>query len=155
QVRRAVASTGLILVRNSTDPPSQNPRPKGSAVIVRGDGVAVTNVHVITDQKTGRFYDEILFDLASPDSPAPGRYRLKPAFLNREYDLALLKIESDAVGGPVSKSMTFPTVQIGDSRSVQLLDDLFIIGFPDTGGATVTVNHGVVEGKDTTGNWIK
>jgi S1-C subfamily serine protease len=155
-VRRAVASTGLILVRASTDSPFQNPRPKGSAVVVRSDGIAVTNVHVITEQKTGRFYDEILFDLpAAPESPMPGRYRLKPVFLNREYDLALLKIESDAVGTPVPKSTSFPTVQIGDSKSVQLLDDLFIIGFPDKGGSTVTVNHGVVEGKDTIGNWIK
>jgi len=75
--------------------------------------------------------------------------------MNKDYDLALLRIDSDAAGKPVSKSLTFPSVELGDSTKIKLLEDLFIIGFPEKGGASVTVNRGVVEGRDILGNWIK
>src|SRR5689334_12185960 len=40
RVRRAVEAVGLIFVRNASD--SATPRPRGSGVIVRGDGVLAT-----------------------------------------------------------------------------------------------------------------
>jgi hypothetical protein len=51
--------------------------------------------------------------------------------------------------------MNFPAIEIGDSKNIRLLDDIVIIGFPEKGGASVTVNRGTVEGKDTLGKWIK
>lgn len=155
-VSQAAACTGLILVRNSSDPSGQAPRARGSAVVVRRDGIVVTNYHVITSDRTGRMYDEILFSLSRDDAGStPMRYRLKPALISKEYDLALMRIESDASGNPVKSSFVFPAVEIGDSRKIKLLEDLFIIGFPDKGGSTVTVNRGVVEGRDILANWIK
>jgi len=156
-VRQAIASTGLILVRNSNDAPTQAPRARGSAVIVRSDGIVVTNYHVITNDRTGRLYDEMFFGLArdGDQSSASTRYRLKPLIINTENDLALLRIVADYSGNPVPKSFTFPSIEIGDSRKVKTLDDLFIVGFPEKGGLTVTISPGVVEGKDILGNWIK
>jgi len=75
--------------------------------------------------------------------------------MNKDYDLALLRVDSDAAGKPVSKSFTIPSIELGDSTKIKLLEDLFIIGFPEKGGTSVTVNRGVVEGKDILGNWIK
>ncbi len=75
--------------------------------------------------------------------------------LNKEYDLALLHVESDAAGNVIKGSFVFPAIEIADSHKLKLLDDLFIIGFPQKGGSTVTVNRGVVEGRDILGNWIK
>ena len=156
-VRQAIASTGLILVRNSTDAPTQGPRARGSAVIVRSDGIVVTNNHVITNDRTGRLYDEMFFGLSRDGDQASSssRYRLKPLIINSEYDLALLRIVSDYAGNPTPKSFTFPSIEIGDSRKIKTLEDLFIVGFPEKGGLTVTVSPGVVEGKDILGNWIK
>lgn len=156
-VRQAIASTGLILVRNSTDAPTQAPRARGSAVIVRSDGIVVTNNHVITNDRTGRLYDEVFFGLSrdGDQSSSATRYRLKPLIINKDNDLALLRIVSDYVGNSVPKSFTFPSIEIGDSRKIKALDDLFIVGFPEKGGLTVTINPGVVEGKDILGNWIK
>jgi len=156
-VRQAIASTGLILVRNSNDAPTQAPRARGSAVIVRSDGIVVTNNHVITNDRTGRLYDEMFFGLSrdGDQSSASTRYRLKPLIINTENDLALLRIVADYSGNPVPKSFTFPSIEIGDSRKVKTLDDLFIVGFPEKGGLTVTISPGVVEGKDILGNWIK
>jgi len=153
RVRQAIAAVGLILVRNDGDP--QALRPRGSAVVVRADGVIATNLHVITDERTNQPYDELVLNLPSdnPQSPgANGRYRLRAALTSKEYDLALLRIEPDAAG---VRTQPLPVLEIGDSRGVQLLDDLIVIGFPEKGGTTVTVSRGVVEGKDPARNWIK
>ncbi len=157
QVRQAMASTGLISVRNSSDSSSQAPRARGSAVVIRSDGVVVTNQHVITNTRTNRSYDEIFLSLAGDGDTASSsaRYRLKALLINKEYDLALLRVESNAAGNPVPKSFTFPSIEMGDSRKIRVLEDLFIIGFPEKGGSTITVNPGVVEGKDILANWIK
>lgn len=155
-VSQAIATTGLILVRNSTDATGLAPRPRGSAVVVRRDGVVATNYHVITNDRTGRLYDEILFSLSRDDAiSSQTRYRLKVVLINKEYDLALLRVESDTAGNTIRRSFVFPAIEIGDSRKIKLLEDLFIIGFPEKGGSTVTVNRGVVEGRDILGNWIK
>lgn len=154
-IGQAIASTGVILVRNSND--ASAPRPRGSAIVVRSDGIIATNQHVITSDRTNRVYDEITFSISRDGDPISSgkRYILKPLLISKEYDLALLRVEADAAGNPLPHSFTFPAVEIADSRRVKLLDDLFIIGFPEKGGSTVTISTGVVEGRDVLGNWIK
>ncbi|MFY9610561.1 MAG: trypsin-like peptidase domain-containing protein [Blastocatellia bacterium] len=155
RVRKAVASVGLVLVRNFTNPAGQSPRPRGSAVIVRADGVVVTNAHVIFDSKTGQLYDEILLSLSADGSPQSKRYRLKALVTNRDDDLALLRVETAASLNSSVKRPVFPAIEIGDSKNIGLLDDIVIIGYPEKGGSSVTVNRGTVEGKDALGRWIK
>src|SRR5262249_52479494 len=58
-------------------------------------------------------------------------------------------------GQPLPPSEALPAIEFADSRAVQLLDKVIVIGFPQGGGTSVTVNEGVVEGKDIVGNWIK
>lgn len=154
RIRRAVASVGLILVRNHSDPAGQNPRPRGSAVVVRADGVVVTNAHVIVDSNTGQLYDEILLSLSADGSAQSKRYRLKALVTNKDDDLALLRVESGVLNSPAKRAV-FPAIEIGDSVNIRLLDDIVIIGYPEKGGASVTVNRGTVEGKDELGRWIK
>lgn len=146
-IRRAISSVGLILVRAAGD---EEPKPRGSGVVVRSDGLVVTNYHVILDSRAGRLYEDMFFSLAEDGAALDAaRYRLKAALLNKEMDLALLRIQSE------DDSIVFPAIEIGDSHSIQLLDNLTIIGFPQTGGTTVTISHGAVEGKDRLHHWIK
>src|SRR5215467_419279 len=157
-VLNAVHSVGLILVRNSSDPAGSPPRPRGSGVVVRKDGVVVTNFHVISQDNSPALYSELFFTL--PDTGmeaelAARRYRLKPVLIKREYDLALLRVVAAFDGQPLPASEVLPAIEVGDSRAIQLLDKLTIIGFPQGGGTSVTVNEGVVEGKDIVGQWIK
>jgi len=157
-VLNAVHSVGLILVRNNSDPAGSPPRPRGSGVVVRKDGVVVTNLHVIAQDNSPALYSEVFFTL--PDTGmeaelAVRRYRLKPVLIKREYDLALLRVVAAFDGQPVPASEVLPAIEVGDSRAIQLLDKLTIIGFPQGGGTSVTVNEGVVEGKDIVGQWIK
>jgi S1-C subfamily serine protease len=125
--------------------------------VVRSDGLLVTNYHVITNTRTSRSYDEIFLSLSIDGETTAwsARYRVRPLLINKEFDLALLRVESYASGNPVPKTLTFPSIEIGDSRKIGLLDDLYIIGFPEKGGSSITVNRGVVEGKDVLANWIK
>jgi S1-C subfamily serine protease len=155
RIRQAIAAVGLLLVRNGGDDPE--PRPRGSAVVVRGDGLVVTNSHVITDTRSTRLYDELFFSPSSnaQASSAPNVYRLKPLLINRNYDLALLRIEADRDGKAVPQSTVFPTIEMGDSQSIELLEDLIIVGYPEKGGSSVTLSTGFVEGKDIIKNWIK
>jgi S1-C subfamily serine protease len=151
RVRKAVAAVGLILVRNFGD--NSNPRPRGSGVVVRADGVVATNNHVITDRKSNSAYDEIFFAPSSEggDAARSKPFLLKTLLVDKDSDLALLRVER---GGEL-KPAALPFVEMGDSKSAQLLDELVIIGFPEKGGTTVTLSQGVIEGKDILGNWIK
>ena len=80
------------------------------------------------------------------------QFRLQPLLVNRQYDLALLRIQA---GSATAKAPSFPALELGNSQSVNLLDDLIIIGYPEKGGSSVTLSTGVVEGRDILGNWIK
>jgi S1-C subfamily serine protease len=143
-VRKAVAAVGLILVRNFGD--SSNPRPRGSGVIVRGDGIIATNNHVITDKKSNSAYDEIFFTPSAEgaDAARSKPFLLKTLLVDKDNDLALLRIEPDSAGNAPSKLTAFPAVEMGDSKAAQLLDELVIIGFPEKGGTTVTLSQGVI-----------
>jgi S1-C subfamily serine protease len=157
-IRRIIPAVGVIFARNSIEPPEQYPRLRGSGVIIREDGIIVTNYHVIRHDGDERLYDEIHFSLPSMASSPAGegyRYRLKVVLTNRQLDLALLKITSDRTGRAIPDSMKFPTVEFGDSRYLKLMDDLIIIGYPGKAGSDVTVNKGMVEGLDTVNEWIK
>jgi S1-C subfamily serine protease len=160
QARQAVNAVGLISVRNSTDATAS--RPRGSAVFISRDGLVATNYHVISFEspqtKTERIYDELFISLSNENSSSLSsakRYRLKTVLVNKSQDLALLRVVADSTEQTLSSSNNFPFLELGDSRAVKLLEDIFIIGFPEKGGATVTVNTGVIEGKDNLNNWIK
>jgi S1-C subfamily serine protease len=155
RMRRAVAAVGLILVSESD---GEQPRPSGSGVVIRQDGVIVTNWHVIKQTNSDRPYQEIYFSLAADSGASPldsSSYRMKVVEIEREIDLALLRIVN--IDQPAGKRspLNLPFIEIGDSHAIDLLDDLVIIGFPAMGGATATVSHGIVEGKDNVEGWIK
>jgi len=158
RIRQVIASVGIIWVRDPADPSTPNPWRRGSGVVIRNDGVVVTNYHVIIQDKPERLYEDIRFSLpgkATVDAAMLKPYRLRIALIDKGSDLALLRIVADNEGKPLPESVRFPSIEMGDSRAVRELDDLFIIGFPEKGGSTVTINPGLVEGKDILGNWIK
>ncbi len=160
QIKKVIPAIGLVLVRNANDP-DQKLRPRGSAVIVRKDGLVITNFHVIARDRSTRPFDEIFLSLpsdASADAASAQRQlKLKIVLSNQERDLTLLRIvPSKTEDKTEAKPETeLPFIVLADSHKVELLDDVFIIGFPEKGGTTVTVNPGVIEGKDALDDWIK
>jgi S1-C subfamily serine protease len=155
RIRRAVAAVGLILV---SDGEGDHPRPSGSGVVIRQDGVIVTNWHVIKQGNSDRYYKEIYFSLAPDSGASPldsSSYRMRVVDIDRELDLALMRVVTGDESGETRSPLSLPFIEIGDSRAIELLDDLVIVGFPVTGGSTATVSYGIVEGKDNVEGWIK
>ncbi len=104
----------------------------GSGFIVDPHGYIITNYHVI------RGATSILVTLKSD----PKGYSGHPATVvgyDKDTDLAVIKIN---VGHPL------PTVQMGNSASMQVGDNVIAIGEPL--GLTQTVTHGIISAKDRT-----
>lgn len=155
RVRRAIAAVGLILVSEGD---GDQPRPSGSGVVIRQDGVIATNWHVIKQRNSDRHYKEIYFSLAADSGASPldsSSFRMRVVDFDRELDLALMRIVTDDEASGEQSPLILPFIEMGDSQAIELLDDLVIIGFPAMGGATATVSHGIVEGKDNVEGWIK
>jgi len=156
RIRQAIKAIGMVLVRNKNDA-GPEPRPRGSAVVVRKDGVVVTNYHVVEYEKLYKLYDELYLRL--PDdgtiTSASPRYRLVPLVLDKDRDLALLRAVAESGKDKESSELSLPALALGDSKKIEPLEELVIIGFPEKGGASVTVNPGMVEGQDAAGGWIK
>ena len=156
RIKEAISAVGVILVRNPHGESGQQLWPRGSGVLVRKDGVVATSLHVIEQDNSDVFYDELFFALPGEGGGSwanMSRYRLSVALTSGKYDLALLRVVSDDGRSPLPK--IFPTIDVPGSAGVQVLDELTIIGYPEMGGATVTVNAGIVEGTDSDGGWIK
>lgn len=152
KVREAIKSIGLILVRNNVQ---EQLRPRGSGIIVRENGIIATNYHVINNNLTNEIYSEIFFELNNDDdNNIVTRYRLITMVVNKDQDLALLEIVKEAKDDTSTSSLNLPTITI-ETNQVQILDDIVIIGYPEKGGKSVTVNIGIVEGKDLLEEWIK
>ncbi|HKF56032.1 MAG TPA: trypsin-like peptidase domain-containing protein [Blastocatellia bacterium] len=156
RVKEAISAVGVILVRNPHRESGQELWPRGSGVLVRKDGVVATCLHVIEQDNSDVFYDELFFALPGEGGGSwttMNRYRLSVALTSGKYDLALLRVVPGDDRSPVPSN--FPAIDVTGAASVQVLDELTIIGYPEMGGATVTVNAGIVEGTDSDGGWIK
>lgn len=96
----------------------------GSGVIVSGDGLVVTNNHVISDATDIRV---VLADRRE--------YAARILLVDPQSDLAVLKVEADA---------ELPALPIGDSDALQVGDLVLAIGNPF--GVGQTVSSGIVSG---------
>ena len=156
KVRRSIAAVGQILVRPRS-PGKNSFEPRGSAVIVRAEGVVVTSLHVIQNEKNHQVEPEVWLSFSSSADLVNGSvnlFQLSVLTVDAKQDLAILKIVSDTNQCPVTEKAVFPHMEIG-TQKLQLLDQLVIVGYPAKGGPTVTVNQGIVEGIDEQDHWIK
>jgi S1-C subfamily serine protease len=158
EVKDVLASIGQVLAGDSDAAGNTEIRLEGSGVIISSDGLVVTNAHVVSDG--GRFYPAIYFNLLDPAKPyaPPHRSRLfrtEVVLKNMDADLVLLRIVADGDGNPLPASQTFTAVGLGDSRALGFLDEVYTVGFPKAGGATVTITRGLVSGKEELEDWIK
>jgi len=111
------------------EPQQQMQQSLGSGVIVRGDGIVVTNNHVI---EGGTTFMVVLNDRRE--------YPAKVLLADPRTDLAVLQIDT--------KGQTFPTLQLDDDRDLQVGDLVLAIGNPFGVGQTVT--NGIISALDRT-----
>lgn len=119
----------------------------GSGVMVNGDGTILTNAHVVTAGAGCDFSRIGVGVITDPDVPADLRYTAQVLAFDVDLDLAVLRIDGnlDPDDGSELPSL-FRAVSVGDSDTVELGDNLRILGFPVIGGDTITFTEGSVSG---------
>lgn len=135
---------------------------RGSGTIITEDGAVITNRHVLWDARAGRPYERFAVGLINNFDANPELQCLgfpQNGVLNEDLDLALIKCERDMQDRPFTPR-GWPTIQVGASEDMVLGDPIWVIGFPGTGGTTVTMTDGKVagwRGRDGGGGrfWIK
>ena len=107
--------------------PQQGPQPfrgQGSGFIISGDGLILTNAHVVRDAK------QVTVKLSDRREYAAKVLGSDPA-----TDIAVLKVDASGL----------PTVQLGDPKQVQVGDYVLAIGAPY--GFEQTATQGIVSAK--------
>ena len=107
---------------------------KGTGSIISGDGLVLTNAHVVINKKEGRPFNNLRVFL-KPDKitgnlkkDTSRKYKAEIIQFSEELDLALLKIRS----APRKKMP--PTLKFSDSDLVSIGDPVVAIGHPEQGG---------------------
>jgi S1-C subfamily serine protease len=136
----------------------------GSGTILTPQGHILTNFHVIGDTDTGKYENKKGLYFVGISSP---ELNTKPEILylaqvvkgDKDLDLALLRIVAMKDGSKLPADLKLTTVPVGDSETVQIGDDISVIGFPALGEGTVTFTKGSVSGfvddTQSSGTWIK
>jgi S1-C subfamily serine protease len=128
---------------------SFKPTSSGSGTVITKDGWIVTNFHVAFDYASGKPHSKLaigftknpkekpeLTCLADPDS---GLY-------DRDLDIAVIKCAYDLKGNPLPAKTTFNPLPMGDSETVDIGDEIYVIGYPGVGGETINFTSGKVSG---------
>ena len=156
------ALLGSVIVIAPDD--SGNPYMRGSGTIVTPQGHILTNLHIMADENTGKFYNQQGLAYVGINPPdLQGRpstiYLAQTIKFDRSQDLALLRIVATEKGGPLPLDLKLTVVPLGNSDTVQFGDEVSVLGFPSLGEWTVTLTKGTVSGyltdADTAGTWIK
>jgi S1-C subfamily serine protease len=137
----------------------------GSGTIISSSGLILTNAHVASPASQGDSANEPdalgIAIVLQEDKPAVPSYLAQVLAVDGFLDLAVIQIVSSIDGRPVdANSLNLPYVELGDSDSVRVGDELDIFGFPGIGGNTITFTQGAVSGfssEDQLGDraWIK
>ncbi len=117
----------------------------GSGTIIDPRGYILTNAHVVLDDYGQPAEDLLVLVTEAPEQPPVPRYRARVVQADPRLDLAVIKIDRDVEGRPIT-DLDLPAVPLGDSDRLRLGESLLILGYPGIGGDTITFTQGEVGG---------
>ena len=132
----------------------------GSGSVITTQGHVLTNYHVLGDPDTGRLFNRdgvvyIAISSAGVRSEPVMAYRAEIREIDREGDLALLRIVAQQDDSPLPAGFSMVSMPLGDSDTVRIGDELTILGYPGLGGQSITLTRGSVSGFLEAENFIK
>ncbi len=119
----------------------------GSGTIISDDGLILTNAHVVLSDRYYDVIDLVVSITTAEDQPPEPMFYADVLQADANLDLAVIKIRSDLQGAAANFSaLGIQPVPLGNSDSLQLGDEIVIIGYPGIGGETITLTRGEVSG---------
>lgn len=119
----------------------------GSGTIISEDGLILTNAHVVLSDRYYVVEELLVLITQQQDQPPVPMFYADILQADAYKDLAVIKIKTDLNGNPADLStLGIEPVPLGDSASLELGDELIIIGYPGIGGETITLTRGEVSG---------
>lgn len=122
----------------------------GTGSIIRGDGMVITNAHVILNKETGRPYRRVSLFLkpdrvtGNMDRDLARRLEGKVEAYDSALDLALIQMDKPPTGLTI--------IPLGESTDVPIGEPVVAIGHPETGGLwTLTTGTISAEFEDYSG----
>ena len=119
-----------------------------SGTLISADGLIISNAQgaLPSQQCDG---DTIIVSLNIDfDEPPIPKYRADIAGAAESLDIALLQITRELDGRLIARDAlpVLPFVEIGDSTSLSIDDNLLVAGYPELGDQPVTIERGTVTG---------
>ena len=126
----------------------------GSGTVMDADeGYILTNYHVMGDRRQGELTNQegiAIIGLMPANLRGAPVLKYVATFVqgDPELDLALLKIVRllDDEKAQLPDNLGLTAIEHGDSEQLLIGDELFVVGYPGLGGATVTMTSGLVAG---------
>jgi S1-C subfamily serine protease len=115
----------------------------GSGTFISADGLILTNGHVV-DNRADEYESLAIATTIETDEPPELSYLAEIVAVDYALDLSVIQVVSDLDGNEVTDE--FPFVPTGDSETVQIGDNIRILGYPGIGGDTITFTNGAVSG---------
>jgi serine protease Do len=146
ELRRAlVKSSVLILAMQVQGGRVANIPWSGSGTIIDAKGLILTNNHVVQESNEWNTLG-ILVTTASDQKPEPA-YLAEVVAADAQLDLAVIRIVADFKGNAVDPAtLNLAPAVLGDADSLELGDEVDILGYPGIGAGTITYTEGKVSG---------
>lgn len=117
----------------------------GSGVVVEASGLILTNAHVVQADEVCDIASIGIAVTSDVSTPPELQYRASIVVVDDVLDLAVLNVD-EALGADAPQVLPFVVAPLGDSDSVELGDEIRILGYPIIGGDTITSTSGTVSG---------
>jgi S1-C subfamily serine protease len=133
----------------------------GSGTIISAEGLILTNAHVTNPGAPGLatlYQDPSLLFAEDPDvlvvaineaadRPPVESYIAEVVALDGPLDLAIIRITADINNNRLhGASLDLPYIDLGNSNTIRLGDEIRVLGYPGAGGQTITFTRGNVSG---------